>query len=1087
MRCASQPLLRVAAPGEGAVVRGCEVEVRVVALGTSEPETLRAELNGAPIALAPAGRGGRARAGRVSGAPLRAGANTLVARVEGKSGGSSVQTVGFRFEPDEPRARRIEDERDLVRGPLAHGKPGDWLLENCSARFVIQDGGRRDLHSIGQYGGNLIDAELRARPGRDQFFELQPALNVETVQNAQHVEIVNDGRNGEAAVIRACGPDDLLDYINPSALAAGLGFVFPPLADDHDLPIEACTEYLLEPGATSLRIETFVMNPDPEPVALYVGDYVNGMGALEQWTPPSAGVGEIPITLPRATAQSWFGFGAAEGVDYALVPLEIEDRPQPFETSSFTTAGVTFVAQSHSIILITLGLPPNFIVPGAADGEPGVNSFVRFFGVGEGSPSNAVELRAEALGLPTGEIAGCVRVGGRPAPGARVAVGPLDRSGRIARLATLFVSDASGCYRGALEPGDYAAAASLEGTPYEDGGPEPPLRSVHVAAGERSGVDFELPTTGRLRVLARDEAERPLPARITVVGFDPSPEPVIEASTGLGDVATGLFRDLSKDGLPFGIARVAWAGADGRVELDLEPGTYRLFVSRGTEYSAYDREITARAGEVSEVVARIARVVDTEGFISSDYHVHMLASPDSRIGLVERVLSFAAEGVDNIITTDHDAHTDLLPTIEELGLADWVHATVGEEITTFDYGHFNAYPQDVDPDRPSGGSTDWAGAAPPGEDFPALGNFSLAPARIEAAALENPRNAGLGTVVQINHIDSHFEPLAIDTSLPDGPRSLLSDAEKASLRLCSLEVPGSCDALGRVFHPFRALELWNGASSGAQRAFLRDRIGIWMNLLHHGFPTTAIADTDTHTLHNLAQAGAATWTPSRSDEPRHLDPREIGDAVRAGRAVGGQGLYVQARLRAAKGRRNLADFTGRGSTTLAARKRAVDLEITVQAPLWAEYDTIEIYQNATTCVSRRRGGVPVLYSALPSRTLVAGGADAGGEFRVVEVEDVPGLPGAGHRETRRSVRLETPEDAFVVVVARGTPGVSRPMFPIFPRDVSASSNATLEDLLDGNLGEGGVLALGFTNALYVDVDGGGFDPPGPPPVLAACP
>jgi hypothetical protein len=52
------------------------------------------------------------------------------------------------------------------------------------------------------------------------------------------------------------------------------------------------------------------------------------------------------------------------------------------------------------------------------------------------------------------------------------------------------------------------------------------------------------------------------------------------------------------------------------------------------------------------------------------------------------------------------------------------------------------------------------------------------------------------------------------------------------------------------------------------------------------------------------------------------------------------------------------------------------------------------------------------------------------------------------------------------------------MFPIVATDLSRDSNSTLADLIDGNLGEGGVLALGFTNALYADVDGvAGFQPP----------
>ena len=125
---------------------------------------------------------------------------------------------------------------------------------------------------------------------------------------------------------------------------------------------------------------------------------------------------------------------------------------------------------------------------------------------------------------------------------------------------------------------------------------------------------------------------------------------------------------------------------------------------------------------------------------------------------------FAGEGVDNIIMTDHHAHTDLTPRIADLGFTAFVTATIGEEITTWDTGHYNAYPLLIDPTRPSGGSTDWGGAAPAGQDFPSLGNYILNPVDIDALAKTGP-TATADTIVQINHIDSHFVPMQIDTSL----------------------------------------------------------------------------------------------------------------------------------------------------------------------------------------------------------------------------------------------------------------------------------------------------------------------------------
>jgi hypothetical protein len=53
------------------------------------------------------------------------------------------------------------------------------------------------------------------------------------------------------------------------------------------------------------------------------------------------------------------------------------------------------------------------------------------------------------------------------------------------------------------------------------------------------------------------------------------------------------------------------------------------------------------------------------------------------------------------------------------------------------------------------------------------------------------------------------------------------------------------------------------------------------------------------------------------------------------------------------------------------------------------------------------------------------------------------------------------------------------MFPVFPRSLSAAENPDLTALLDNTTTEDGTRALGFTNALYADVDGTpGFNAPG---------
>jgi hypothetical protein len=1056
-------------------------------LGAIQPGSLEVEINHVSILDRVSGGPEVYTATIEPGAPLRDNNVLQVRARRADNGGAVVKTLAFKYlPPGKARARQIDEPEELIRGPLGHSKLGDWILENGTARFAIQDVGQRELYSVGQYGGNLIDAEIVGRPGLDNFLEVQPGLNIETVINAQTLEVVNDGQDGTAAVIRTCGPDDLLDFVNPSSQVVDLGLPFPALADDRDLEIEGCTSYSLEPLKDYVRVDTEVFNnepspgPVPDPLPLFVGDWLNPAGELDTYTrapglngpvtPSATGVGP-PVASFLGTL-GFFGFDEARGVDYSFTQTPL---PPPNNTNGtfVFVSGVLVVLHSQNVVLTLLNLDPvRFRVPSG-----GSNTYTRYLGVGDGSPSNAVDLENEVSAIATGTLQGCVSVAGAPVAGARVSVGT-NLFNNFQKLASHFTTRPGACpnYSGSVPPGAYAAVAGMPGHLYEGGAPAPPSKLVNVVAAATSTVDFDLPATGRLRVVASDESGAPIPARVTVVGFDPSPEITVAGPSlpGFGSSRQGVLLDTS-DFLPYGIAAVGYTDASGTVEFPLEPGVsrYHVYVSRGTEYSAFRTAapLTIGAGGTTVVNAQIARVLDTSGFVSSDFHVHGIRSADSRVSDVHRVQSYSAEGVENVIMTDHHVHTDLRPAIANAGLGAFLTATVGEEITSFDYGHFNAYPLLVDPDSPhatysadgltqlSGGSTDWAQAAPPGQDFPSHGALNATPAEIltlaTAGALSTP-----DTTIQINHIGSHFQPLKIDTSLVP-PQDLMTDLDRANRRLPSTA------AVPNLFHHYPALELWNGDGRSHQAEFLVQRIGIWMNHLNQGLRTTFIADTDSHTFTNLNTAGARTWTASPTDDPALIDGADVAGSVAAGRAVGGQGLYVQTRLLATDGSGDVADLGPGGDTTMTDAAGNAVLEIRVQSPAWARWDRVEVYANATTATA----GSPYLFGATPTVVLDEGDCNPAtlgdGDFDLTVTPSIGGVPGAD----RLSATLNVPfnglaSDTWFVVVVKGTDGQCAPMYPIYPDDLNQAANTTLAQLVDGNVGQGGVMALGATNALY---------------------
>jgi hypothetical protein len=1055
-------------PTHGASLATPSFAVQIVTDAGLVAGTLSATLNGVPVVLS----GGPTTwtANYSAGAPLR---DQNLIEVIGKSTNGAWLRVrnSFAWLPPKARVRRITHASELITGPLGHSRAGDWLFENDVARFVVQDAPQRDLHSVGQFGGEIIDAELIGREGRDAFLALATALNIETVVNPITITVVNDGQDGTPAILRACGPDDLLDYVNASSQVAQLGASFPAAADDRNYAIDACIEYVFEAGRRDIRMDTTVTSAEAVQRRFWAGYYVNGGGTLEQWNDtaqdPSSGLGEQLVTGSNL-ALAYFGFDTSEGVDYGLLPVPIPGAAA--NSSSFTTSGVSFLLHSQSIatlLAVPAAAPGPLVIPAAQS-----RTFTAHFAVGDGSAASTSELRAQLDGTPTGTFEGCVTAGGAPLPGARVALG-LTSGAAIDHVVAHFVADANGCYSGKVPAGSYGAVAGKNGFPYEGGAAAPPVHALSIAANAVTTENFALPASARLRVNVVDANGAATPARVSVIGFDPSPEPTIfsQVSTLLPSSNTGVLNDVSRDALGAGFAALAFTGANGVAELDVEPGSYQVYVSRGGEWSVFGAPVTLTGGNTTVVNAQIAQVLDTSGFISSDYHVHMLNSPDSRIANEFRVLSFAGEGIDNLVATDHDAITDLAPTIAALGMTTFLHTTIGEEITSFDYGHYNAYPQAQDLSRAaSSGSTDWGRAAAPGADFPSLGSYGLTPTEIETAAKTKPQNAALPTVVQINHIDSHFRPLRID-SAQTPPRSNLAACPGTSANPCPTFYRLN-PAVTDFFNHFDALELWNGSNNSHQTQFLDERIGIWMNLLNQGILTTAIADTDTHSVLDLETAGARTWTPSSSDAPSAISDAEIAQAVSGARAVGGQGIYVQTRLIEGA---QVADFSLGGATLVTATDGSVDLEIHVQAPSWAPYDTIEIYRNASTRVAALNGTTPTLYDAVPTTTLVAGV-----DFTVTTTNVSASVPGADRRETHLTLPLAgLTRDEWIVVVVKGTSGASAPMFPVFPRNLSPAQNPTLADLVNVTAAESGVRALGFTNALFVDVDGdAAFDPPG---------
>src|SRR6185295_15501695 len=92
---------------------------------------------------------------------------------------------------------------------------------------------------------------------------------------------------------------------------------------------------------------------------------------------------------------------------------------------------------------------------------------------------------------------------------------------------------------------------------------------------------------------------------------------------------------------------------DGNGAIPVALGTYDVTASRGLEWTIAKQRIEVTAAG-AEVHVKLKHVLDMPKWASGDFHVHADRSPDSKVPMRDRVYEFVAEGVDMIVSTDHN-------------------------------------------------------------------------------------------------------------------------------------------------------------------------------------------------------------------------------------------------------------------------------------------------------------------------------------------------------------------------------------------------------------------------------------------------
>lgn len=385
-------------------------------------------------------------------------------------------------------------------------------------------------------------------------------------------------------------------------------------------------------------------------------------------------------------------------------------------------------------------------------------------------------------------------------------------------------------------------------------------------AGARVGSALRAPRPSTLRAIVTD-GQDPIPARVALRGVAPTADP-----------------SLGTDELARGNGNTAFT-ATGEMDLELPAGRYDVIVSRGPEYSVAHERVEVTEDRGATVRARLDRVVDARDWVACDLHLHASPSFDSRVSLVDRVTGLLAEGVRFAAATDHNHVTDYAPAVEVLGAEARIATAAGVEITTKDWGHFNAYPYPAD-------------ALPPP-------HAELLPADLFGYV----RRVAPDAIVQVNHPRlgdlGYFNRVGLDSETRTAKRAEMSLA-------------------------FDALEIFNGFDLG-NLPRVEGLLEEWFRLLEHGDRFVAVGSSDSHkiTHHWAGYPRTYVWVDGAAVTPP--TPAAITAALRAGRAFVTNGPLLE-----------LTVDGQRPGATLEPASGEITVRVEVRAAPGVEVDTLEL-------------------------------------------------------------------------------------------------------------------------------------------------
>lgn len=471
---------------------------------------------------------------------------------------------------------------------------------------------------------------------------------------------------------------------------------------------------------------------------------------------------------------------------------------------------------------------------------------------------------------------------GQPLPKARLSVKRGDES-----LGTIN-TQADGTVKTSLVPGDYSLTATYLGVDITPASGPLKLTVNAQEKAQQATLKADRWQPGLVTARITDGAGQPIPCKIEFLAQGETPKPHFGPETA-----------------DFGVKSLCYAPL-GELSQALPPGEYEVVISHGPEHDALFQQIAVAPGKTIEIKGKLPRVVDTTGWISTDFHSHSSPSGDNTGSQLGRVLNLLCDHIEYAPCTEHNRIDTYQPHIDRLQVGRFIGSCTGMELTglPLPLNHQNAFPLVMKPHLQNGGG--------PTTD-------ADVETQVERLAKWDDSSEKL---VQVNHAD--FGWLIRDKN---GDRT----ADEGNARILPFvdvyEVHPVPDIL--TLDPYLTASQYKG----------NNRVFNWLQLLNQGMRMRGVVNTDAH--YNYHESGfLRNWVKSPTDEPSEVKVLDIVRASTAGAVVMSNGPFLEARV-AESGKANWV-ISGQD---VSAPSKKLTIDVRVQCPNWLDIDRVFVLVN----------------------------------------------------------------------------------------------------------------------------------------------